>query len=442
MSNEKEINSSPNRTSLLKKNIIFSFLIKGWSAAIVFIMLPLTLKMLGPYNNGVWLTISSILVWIDLLDIGLGNGMRNAVAKHCAEGNHEKVKETVSSTLFMLLCVIGVAFLILFPIVCLGDMNGMLGIDFNKVPELNSVLSVALLFVGAALILKFIGNLYLGLQLPAVNNLIICLGQTVALVGTAIAWLLDCHSLSVVVFINVASPFFIWLISYPLTFRVLYPKYRPTRKSVNLSTAKSLCSTGMQFFVLQICSLVLFASTNIIISRLISPIEVTTYQTAFRYFSIVMVLFTIVCMPFWNATTDAYSRGDIEWIRRASRKMNLMMLLIFAGLILMLLLSDFVYKIWMKGVEVPISLSIGMAAYQMILILSMRYSYFLNGIGILRIQLVFTVLATVIFLPLAWGVCTLTHSVSYLVAVMCLVNIPGLIANVWKFNNIITGYGK
>ena len=82
-----------------------------------------------------------------------------------------------------------------------------------------------------------------------------------------------------------------------------------------------------------------------------------------------MVLFTIVCMPFWNATTDAYSRGDIEWIRRASRKMNLMMLLIFAGLILMLLLSDFVYKIWMKGVEVPISLSIGMAAYQMILIL-------------------------------------------------------------------------
>ena len=147
-------------------------------------------------------------------------------------------------------------------------------------------------------------------------------------------------------------------------------------------------------------------------------------------------------MPFWNATTDSYSRGDIEWIRRASRKMNLMMLLIVAGLILMLLLSDFVYKIWMKGVEVPISLSMGMAAYQMILILSMRYSYFLNGIGILRIQLVFTILATIIFLPLAWGVCTLTHSVSYLVAVMCLVNIPGLIANVWKFNNIITGYGK
>ena len=153
MSNEKEINSSPNRTSLLKKNIIFSFSIKRWSAAIVFIMLPLTLKMLGPYNNGVWLTISSILVWIDLLDIGLGNGMRNAVAKHCAEGNHEKVKETVSSTLFMLLCVIGVAFLILFPLVCLGDMNGMLGIDFNKVPELNGVLSVALLFVVAASIL-------------------------------------------------------------------------------------------------------------------------------------------------------------------------------------------------------------------------------------------------------------------------------------------------
>ena len=65
------------RSSLLQKNILASFLIKGWSAVIVFLLTPVTLKCLGDYTNGVWLTISSVMLWIDNLDIGLGNGLRN-----------------------------------------------------------------------------------------------------------------------------------------------------------------------------------------------------------------------------------------------------------------------------------------------------------------------------------------------------------------------------
>ncbi|MBR4218339.1 MAG: hypothetical protein IKR71_04760, partial [Bacteroidales bacterium] len=56
---------SDQRTSLLRKNILGSFLIKGWSAVVVLLMVPVTLKCLGEYKNGVWLTISSILMWID-----------------------------------------------------------------------------------------------------------------------------------------------------------------------------------------------------------------------------------------------------------------------------------------------------------------------------------------------------------------------------------------
>ena len=78
------------RTKLLNKNILASFFIKGWSALIVFLMVPLTLKMLGIYQNGIWLTISSVLVWIDMMDIGLGNGLRNVLAKYMAIDDNEK----------------------------------------------------------------------------------------------------------------------------------------------------------------------------------------------------------------------------------------------------------------------------------------------------------------------------------------------------------------
>ena len=104
-----------NRTSLILKNIISSFFVKGWSAIVVFVMVPLTLKCLGAYQNGVWLTISSLLVWMDQMDIGLGNGLRNRLAIHIAHGEDEEARKVVSSTMAMLFCIS-------FVIMCLLSM--------------------------------------------------------------------------------------------------------------------------------------------------------------------------------------------------------------------------------------------------------------------------------------------------------------------------------
>ena len=101
-----KIKSSDQRTALVRKNILASFLIKGWSALIIYLMVPLTLFTLGQYKNGVWLTISSILVWIDSLDIGLGNGLRNQLAIHMVDNNTKRARETVSSAFFMLVLII------------------------------------------------------------------------------------------------------------------------------------------------------------------------------------------------------------------------------------------------------------------------------------------------------------------------------------------------
>lgn len=77
------------RTKLLVRNVIASFFIKGWAACVTLMMVPLTLKCLGVYQNGVWLTISSLLVWVDHMDIGLGNGLRNKLALHMAHQETE-----------------------------------------------------------------------------------------------------------------------------------------------------------------------------------------------------------------------------------------------------------------------------------------------------------------------------------------------------------------
>ena len=431
---------SNGRSLLLKRNIIVSFLIKGWSALVVLLMVPLTLKMLGVYINGVWLTISGILMWVDFLDIGLGNGLRNVVAKNIATGDTKKVREAMSSVLFMLVMIVLPVLLFLFLIIYGFDMYSALGVSADHIDKLADVIAVAVTLVCSTFILKSVGNFYMGLQLPAVNNLILCMGQTLALATTYIAYSIGCTSLFAVVFINTASPLFIWILSYPYTFCIKYPQYAPYIGGINRNMARNLFSMGMKFFVLQVCAIILFTSTNIIISRMFSPAEVTPYQVAYRYFSVLMVVFTVICMPFWNATTDAYTRGDMDWIKKASRKLDFIMIGLFITMLFMVIISKFIYTLWVGSeIEIPHSLSASVGIYIFILAFSMRYSYLLNGIGALKLQLIMTTGATIVFLPIAIQACHTFGTVTSLVYVMCLVNLPGLFVNMIQFHKILNG---
>ena len=54
------------RSSLIMRNVAVSFFVKGWSMLVQLMLVPLTLACLGVYENGVWLTISSVLLWIEI----------------------------------------------------------------------------------------------------------------------------------------------------------------------------------------------------------------------------------------------------------------------------------------------------------------------------------------------------------------------------------------
>ena len=438
---ESHINSK--RSSLLQKNILASFIIKGWSAVIVLLMVPATLHCLGEYKNGIWLTISSLLLWIDNMDIGLGNGLRNKIAEYMAHGERERTRSLVSSTFAMLSCIIIPVMLVLLLLIAVGDPYQVFNAAPTKVSHLDQVLMVTVILVCTSFVFKLIGNFYMGLQLPAVSNLLIALGQTLALIGTYIVLWSGSHSLMLIALVNTVSPLLVYLLAYPYTFFYKCPQLRPSFRLIDFKEAKAVINMGVQFFIMQISSVVLFMTSNILISNLFSPEMVTPYQITYRYFSILLVVFTVICMPFWNATTDAYQRNDMEWIRQAASKLRLMTIGILLCLIVMVALSDIVYAIWIdRQTVIDIRMSIVMAAYIFILIYSMRYSYFINGIGTLRLQLIFTATAAIVFIPLAYLATWWTHDIIWFMVVMCLVNIPGLIVNRIQFYKLINGKAK
>lgn len=404
--NIKKIFGGDHRTALIKKNIAGSLLIKGWSCIVQFLIVPLSLQCLTKYEYGIWLTINSILMGIDAIDVGLGNGLRNRLAEAMALDNRDMARQQVSTTFFMLVMIM-LPLIILFVVsMQFVDCNALMNVSPELVPNIRGILVASVAIMGSTFIFKFIGNMYMGLQLPAINNLLVVLGQTVSLGVLFVISLLGHSSLMTVAVAFTASPLLVYLIAYPVSFLGKYSILAPSFRFFDMESLRSLFGLGMKFFVIQVSGLMLFMSSNVIISHVMNPAEVTPYQIAYRYFSILYMLFAIIASPLWSATTDAYTKGDWDWIRRAMRKMNMLLVVSVAFVMLMIVVAPLFYHLWIGDkVEVELSLNIMMAIYSYMLVVSNSYSYILMGIGKIRMILIVTVSEMIIFVPIEYFAC-------------------------------------
>jgi O-antigen/teichoic acid export membrane protein len=173
-------------------------------------------------------------------------------------------------------------------------------------------------------------------------------------------------------------------------------------KYVNYKYAPDLFKLGARFFILRISSIVLYTSSNIIITQILGPEEVTVYNIAYKYFYVPIMVFSIVMTPVWSAVTDAYVKDDFVWLKNILKKLNLISLIFVSGILVMLLMSGTVYRLWIGDrVEVPFILSAVMALYAIINVTLSPYSQFINGFGKLKISTVFVWFQVILFIPLA-----------------------------------------
>lgn len=390
------------RTEMLRKNILWSIVIKAWNCVVQLILVPVTLGCLSQYEYGIWLTINSILIWIDSFDIGLGNGLRNQLTKSIAVGDMEGGRRQVSTTFLMLCIIILPVLLMIFLAINNADCYKFLNVDRAKTQDLDGILMVSAAMVGATFVFKFIGNIYQALQLPAVNNLIVALGQTLALVLIfCMSHIMDNISLFDVALLYAASPFVVYVLFYPVTF-TKYAALRPSIREFDRHELKPLFGLGVKFFFVQVSGMVIFTTSNILISRLFSPMEVVPYQLANRYFGLTNIMFTLLSAPLWSATTDAFAKDDWLWISNTVKTMRKIMLGFCVILALMLTLAAPVYRLWIGDkVHVPFMLSMLMAIYMILVLYGTCYSNMLCGFGKIKLLTIVSVTQALIYIPLA-----------------------------------------
>ena len=64
----------------------------------------------------------------------------------------------------------------------------------------------------------------------------------------------------------------------------------------------------------------MYQCTNILISNVSGPNEVTSYNIAYKYLGIAMMIYSIILSPLWPAFTDAYTKKDFNWMTLVYKK--------------------------------------------------------------------------------------------------------------------------
>ncbi|MDE6006908.1 MAG: oligosaccharide flippase family protein [Muribaculaceae bacterium] len=430
------------RTVKAKKNIAASFCLKGIDAVVYLLLVPVTLDYLNPYEYGIWLTLNSVLMWINTFDIGLGNGLRNKLATAIAQNNKKLGKIYVSTTFLMLIILMGSVIVIGSILQPFINWYDILNTSPDRVRSLDSIVYLAFLIFCLNFIFKIIGNIYLAMQLPAVNNAMVVTGHLLSLIVIFILTKTTQGSLLWVALTYSASPLLVYLIAYPITFWETYPFLRPSLKDFKRIYLKDLFNIGVQFFILQLSGIILFALANLLISHMFGPEKVTPYSVAYRYFSLLPMVMTLILAPLWSATTDAYAKGDEIWIKQTIHTIKKILGVAAIFIIVMIVLAPWVYQIWIGG-EVHISepLSCIMGIYVFILISSLAFSSILNGIGKLRLQTLNTVIMALLFIPVCYYLGK-HYEIIGIVAGMCIVNSSGLILNYLQVNKLINHTAK
>ncbi len=394
--------ASHERTNRARKNMMQSVLIKAGSAAISFVLLPITIKYVGAANYGIWLTISSVITWAALFDMGLGNGLKNKLSEDIALNNTDRAKNYVSSA-YAMLVVISVMLFIVFKFV---NPNINWYKILNVLPGTNPDLSFIVLIVFASFCVQFviqlINNVLTAAQQPALPVLLNFAGQLATLLAVLILAKYTHGSLLYLVLAVTMLPLAVLFAGSLWFYNGSLKTIAPAIRGVKFNYATQLLKTGAAFFIIQIGALGLYETDNIVITQLFGPETVTAFNVAYKLFSLVLMFFVIAISPYWSAFTEAYVKQDHEWIKTAVGSIQKLWLGLSACVLVLLVCSPAIYRLWLgNSVRISFGLSAVMALYTITFIWQAIYVQFLNGIGKMRLQL-YLCLASLLFnIPLS-----------------------------------------
>lgn len=391
-----------NRSVTIKRNVLGSLIIKGISILVSFLLVPLTIGYVSNELYGVWLTISSVMTWISFMDLGFAQGLKNKLAEAIAQNDMERGRSLVSTTYFMLVLIFVPLCLILELVVPAVDWCKLLNVSQIYSDDIVKAMHSLIAFTCIQFIANAIVSIATAFQEVALSNTFSVIGNILALVAVFILTRTCPPSLVVLSIVMAAAPVLVLLSATFILFSSRYRQISPKISSISRNQIKDIFSLGYKFFISNIQVLIIYNATNVLISNVSSPVEVTNYNLAYRYLNVAMMLFGIIMGPLWPAYTDAYTKKDFEWMIKTRRIMNRVLLLSIIGCILLVIASKPFYYIWIgTNAEVPMTMTIFVSLYVIVFCWNQLNVTLLAGMGKMKVQTISAVTGMLAHIPCA-----------------------------------------
>lgn len=327
---------------------------KGMGMVVSAITLPLTVRYLGSLEYGIWVTISTTVVMLSVLDLGIANSLTNFISKAYAMEDEEMARNYFATAFWVTIGIsllLGIAAWSIWRVINWQTLFHLQ--DPYLAHQARVCVAISLGFFLLSLPLNLANRVLSGYQQVHVANyfaIISSLLGLVAIVSVILAKgdIVDLMATYCVAMLAGSVFLNFWLCIWHK------PWLRPHFMAVKKEVARELFGEGVLFFVLQLSGLVVFNSDNLVITHYLGASDVTPYSVAWRLTGYASMMQSLLIPALWPAFAEAYHQRDITWIRKNYRRvMNSTILAVGVTAIGIGLFGRPIIRIWAGAVAVP-----------------------------------------------------------------------------------------
>jgi len=336
------------------KSAATAFLGKCIAVLVSAVTIPISLKYLGVESYGIWVTISSTVAMLAILDVGISSALVNLISQAYAKKDNRLAAEYFSTAFWVLLVLVlimGIAGNIFWDRIPWAELFNL---ENSKIQaEISLSLKIAFLIFLISLPFSLIVKVLAGYQQLHVANLFAAGGSLLSLAALFFAIMLKGH---LPLLVGTYAGSFL-LANIILMFWVIFfrkPWLRPDFNKIKFIHLKSVFSSSFYFFVIQISGLIVFSSDNVVIAHFLSPADVTPYSVTWRLVSYIVIIQNFIFPALWPAYSEAFASDNLEWVISTYKRVNkITTLVLILGCSLIALYGRLIIKIWAGDAAVP-----------------------------------------------------------------------------------------
>lgn len=364
---------------------------------------------LGNERLGIWLSLASAAMLLSSLDLGVGNALLNRVARFEASSDRSPSVPAIGGGIVLLIGMGMVVAVLVGVFLAAVPWPRWLGItDPALVAESRQAGTWLAVLVGLGIAASGSLRVLAGQQRGHRAHWISCAASSAALVSV----LLAASQQAGVVWLLIASLGVPSLVTLTLGLRAMPRSVAWPRSGRQAAReAPHLLREGKWFFALQLGSVLIWSSDSLILSSVQGPASVAALALAARLFHLASQPFAAMNNALWPGYAEANARGDRAFMLMTLRR-SLWTTLVGSALIggLLFIVAQPLLARWSSGtVAVSDALLLAVAVCTVAESVGHAFGVYLNGRGIVRVQLWVVLVFCAVALPLkfllgtAWG---------------------------------------